>query len=334
MKSRHATVQLCRLLRESEGNIVSGGHVSRVLSLSRQAVWKAVRDLEEEGFVVDSVPQKGYILWELPSNDLSPSLIGSLISPECPWGEEIHVFQSIPSTQEAAKRIGRQSQTDGLVVIAEEQTNGRGRRDRVWISPRGTGLYFSVFFRPRMLPGRLQLINLAAGLAVRDAIGAVCGKPVSLKWPNDLLYGGRKFCGILSEASSDPERIRDCSTGIGINISLTREQLAVRGLENAASLGAGTETVHRGSLCAAVIEKFYRLAADLANDGGYSLLSRYREECSTIGKNVSVLTEEDAFSGRAAGIGDNGELLVEGKDGIRSFCAADVVHATPDVKDR
>jgi BirA family biotin operon repressor/biotin-[acetyl-CoA-carboxylase] ligase len=248
MKSRHATVQLCRLLRESEGNIVSGGHVSRVLSLSRQAVWKAVRDLEEEGFVVDSVPQKGYILRELPSNDLSPSLIGSLISPECPWGEEIHVFQSIPSTQEAAKRIGRQSQTDGLVVIAEEQTNGRGRRDRVWISPRGTGLYFSVFFRPRMLPGRLQLINLAAGLAVRDAIGAVCGKPVSLKWPNDLLYGGRKICGILSEASSDPERIRDCSTGIGINISLTREQLAVRGLENAASLGAGTETVHRGSL--------------------------------------------------------------------------------------
>ena len=331
MKSRRATIQLCRLLREAKGSIVSGGLVSRVLSLSRQAVWKAVRDLEEEGFAVDSVPQKGYILRKLPSNDLSPSLIGSLISPECPWGEEIHVFHSILSTQEAAKRIGRQGRTDGLVVIAEEQTKGRGRRDRVWVSPRGTGLYFSVFFMPRMLPGRLQLVNLAAGLAVMDAIGAVCGKKVSLKWPNDLLYEGGKICGILSEASSDPERIRDCTTGIGLNISLNGEDLAVRGLENAASLGSETEPFHRGILCAAVIEQFHRLVAGLCSDGGDSLLSRYRIECSTLGKDVSVLTEEGSFSGRAVGIGENGELLVEGKDAVRSFCAADVVHATPDM---
>ncbi|TDY61781.1 BirA family biotin operon repressor/biotin-[acetyl-CoA-carboxylase] ligase [Aminivibrio pyruvatiphilus] len=332
MKSRRATVELCRLLRDSGGTVVSGGVVSQVLSLSRQAVWKAVRDLEEEGFSVASVPQKGYILRELPVYDLAPSLIGSMISPDCPWGGEIHVFESVSSTQEAAKRIGRQGETDGIVVIAEEQTKGRGRRDRTWVSPRGAGLYFSVFFRPRMLPGRLQLVNLAAGLAVREAIRSVCGREVSLKWPNDLLFRGRKICGILSEASSDPERIRDCCTGIGINISLSREDLAGGGLENAASLGWETGPVHRGALCAAVIEKFYLLIAGLSGDGGESLLSRYREECSTIGKNVTVLTEEESFAGRASGIGENGELLVENGKGSRSFCAADVVHATPEGK--
>jgi BirA family biotin operon repressor/biotin-[acetyl-CoA-carboxylase] ligase len=330
MKSRRATVELSRLLRDSGGTVVSGGVVSRALSISRQAVWKAVRDLEEEGFVVTSVPQKGYILRELPGYDLAPSLIGSMISSDCPWGGEIHVFGTVPSTQEAAKRIGRQSEIDGLVVIAEEQTKGRGRRERIWISPRGAGLYFSVFFRPRMLPGRLQLVNLAAGLAVREAILTVCGTTVSLKWPNDLLFEGRKICGILSEASSDPERIRDCCTGIGINISLSKEDLAGAGLENAASLGSGTEPVHRGILCAAVIEKFYHLIEGLSADGGKTLLSRYREECSTIGKSVTVLTEEERFAGRAAGIGENGELLVENREGTRSFCAADVVHATPD----
>lgn len=333
MKSRRATVELCRLLRDSGGSVVSGGVVSRVLSLSRQAVWKAARDLEEEGFTVTSVPQKGYILRELPVYDLAPSLIGSLISPGCPWGGEIHVFESIPSTQETAKKIGRQSETDGIVVIAEEQTKGRGRRDRTWVSPRGAGLYFSVFFRPRILPGRLQLVNLAAGMAVREAIRSVCGREVSLKWPNDLLYEGRKICGILSEASSDPERIRDCCTGIGINISLSKEDLAHGGLENAASLGSESGSVHRGTLCAAVIEKFHHLIADLSGDGGVSLLSRYREECSTIGKSVTVLTEEETFAGRAAGIGENGELLVENREGTRAFCAADVVHATPEGKE-
>jgi|LSQX01.1.fsa_nt_gb BirA family biotin operon repressor/biotin-[acetyl-CoA-carboxylase] ligase len=332
MKSRRATIELCRLLSGSCGNILSGGKASRALSLSRQAIWKAVHDLEEEGFVISPVPQKGYILRKLPEYDLAPSLIGSMIHPDCPWGEEIHVFESLRSTQETAKNLGRQGDNDGIVVISEEQTKGRGRRERTWVSPRGSGLYFSVFFRPRLLPGRLHLVNLAAGLAVKDAIHFCLGRKVALKWPNDLLYEEKKICGILSEASSDSERVRDCCTGIGINISFSSEDLKAEGLENAVSLSAEQGSIHRGKLCASVIERFHFFTSSLADDGGESLLSLYRTECSTIGKKIAVFTEEDTFLGIARGIGENGELIVEGKNGTKAFCAADVVHATPDGK--
>ncbi len=330
MKSRRATIELCRLLTASRGSLVSGGRLSAELGLTRQAVWKTVRDLAEEGFNIRSVPQKGYILEGTPLYDLAPSMTGALIPPSCPWGEEIFLFDSVGSTQEAAKKIGRQTGADGLVVIAEEQTGGRGRRDRKWFSPRGRGLYFSVFFRPRIPPGRLQLINLAAALAVREGVSASLGAVPDIKWPNDLLIGEKKLCGILSEVSSDSERIRDCCTGIGINVFMDGEETGNYGNSGAAALSSERGVVHRGALCASIIESFYRRVDGLGRDGGNSLLSDYRELCSTIGKKVSVFTDEGVYAGIASGIGIDGELIVEGGDGAKAFCAADVVHATPE----
>jgi len=331
MKSRRATIGLCRLLAESNGGVLSGGEASRVLSLSRQGIWKTIKDLEEEGFGIATIPKKGYVLKKCPSYDLAPSLAGSFISPSCPWGEEIYVYDSLSSTQETAKNTGRQSGTDGLVVIAEEQTAGRGRRDRTWVSPKGSGLFFSVYFRPKLPPGRLQMVNLAAGLSVKEAVRALYGLDLSLKWPNDLLAGGKKVCGILSEASSDSERIRDCCTGMGINVSPPDAvNASEKGLENAASLSDFGCAVHRGRLAAAIIENLYRRVEELGTDGGISLLAEYRDSCSTIGRTVLVLTEEETVAGIAEGIGDNGELLVCRGGRTRSFCAADVVHATPE----
>ncbi len=330
MKSRRATIELCRLLAASPGGLISGVFLSSELGLSRQAVWKAVQDLTEEGFDIRSVPQKGYVLQRTPLYDLSPSMTGALIAPSCPWGEEIYVFDSLRSTQETAKKIGRQTKGDGVVVIAEEQTGGRGRRDRKWFSPPGGGLYFSVFFRPRIPPGRLQLINLAAALAVREGVLSICGTAPDIKWPNDLLMGERKLCGILSEASSDSERIRDCCTGIGINVFVSEGEASEYGAALPAALAQDAGRIHRGKLCAAVIESFYGHVERLSPDGGLSLLSAYREKCSTIGRKVSVLTEEEVFNGTAVGIGEDGELIVQGAEETRSFCAADVVHATPE----
>ena len=328
MKSRRATIELCRLLSASPGVLISGAYLSSELGLSRQAVWKTVGDLTEEGFDISSVPREGYIMNGTPSYDLAPSMIGALIPPDCPWGEEIYLFDSLASTQETAKKIGRRTDGDGLVVIAEEQTVGRGRRDRKWLSPRGRGLYFSVFFRPRIPPGRLQLINLAAALAVREAVNSCCGLLPDIKWPNDLLIGGKKLCGILSEASADSERIRDCCTGIGLNVFAAGED----GTDYGAVLSEDRGAVHRGTLCAAIIENLYRRVDGLGRDGGASLLSDYREQCSTIGKRVSVLTEDEVFPGTAAGIGEDGELIVDGGGETRTFCAADVVHATPQAR--
>ena len=330
MKSRPATTELCRLLTACRSAPVSEAVILSETGLSGEALARAVGGLTDEGFVIRKDPLKGYFIESVPSYDLTPSLAGAMINPSCPWGKEIHVFDSLASTQETAKRIGRKAGSDGLIVISEEQTGGRGRRDRKWFSPRGRGLYFSVFFTPSLLPGKVQLINLAAALAVKEGVKSRFTISLDIKWPNDLLRADRKICGILSEASSDSEKIRDCCTGIGINVVLDGDNPESYGASGAAALSPDGKSLHRGVLCVAIIEDFYRRISSLAADGGISLLSDYREQCSTIGKKVSVLTEEGIFAGTATGIGEGGELIVKGRTETRSFCAADVVHATPD----
>ncbi len=332
MRARSATVELSRILMKSKGKIVSGGHLSRMFSLSRQSIWKTIRALSDEGFSIRSIPQKGYVLEGLPEYDLAPSYIGALLPSHSFSGTEIHVFETLPSTQETAKQIGRQGKSERVIVLSEEQTRGRGRRDRTWISPPKSGVFLSFFFRPKLLPGRLQLVNLAAGLAVKKAVRDLYSIDLALKWPNDLLLKNGKICGILSEASSESDRIRDCCTGIGLNISppsRTDDEERGRILEGAGFLSERVDRVHRGKLVAGILSVFSDLLASLESDGGFSLLSLYRSECSTLGKEVFVTTEEGTDIGKASGIGDNGELLVLRGGELVSYCAADVVHATP-----
>ena len=329
-KARRATVELCRLFLDNPEAVLSGGEVSRQLSISRQGVWKAVQSLREEGFSILSLPQKGYILQGLPAEDLSPSLTGAYALPSCSFEGGIHSFPSLPSTQEKAKELGRSGGASPLLVLADEQTKGRGRRDRTWVSLKGQGLFFSVFFRPRLGPGLLQLVNLAAVLSVKEAVAELHGVSLSLKWPNDLLWGDRKICGILSEASSDSEGVRDCTTGIGINITLPPEEARGEGLMTACALSPLAGPVHRGRLAAAICGCFFRLAGALERDGGASLLREYRRSCSTLGRKIVIMTENETISGRGESIGERGELWISTGGGLRSFYAADVVHATPE----
>lgn len=332
MKARPRTVELCRILMDSRGEIVSGGLLSDILSLSRQSVWKNVRSLVAEGFRIDSIPQKGYVLRELPAYDLSPSYIGALLKRSTFSRSEIHVFDTLLSTQETAKQLGRQGRAERVIVLSEEQTQGRGRRDRYWVSPRGSGLFFSFFFKPRLIPGRLQLINLAAGLAVMYAVEKLYSLRLALKWPNDLLWENKKVCGILSEASSESDRVRDCCTGIGVNItspSLNCKEEEEVVLSKAAFLGEIAGDIHRGELAAEIVCRFSEIMNVMESDGGSSLLSLYKEACSTLGKEITVSTDEGCETGCASDIGENGELVVMTGQGLVSYCAADVVHATP-----
>jgi len=333
MKARPGTVDLCRILMNTGGEVISGGTLAGLLSCSRQSVWKSIRSLVEEGFSIESIPQKGYILRELPRYDLAPSYIGALMNNTVFSKTEIYLYETLSSTQVSAKQHGRQSGTENVVVISEEQTQGRGRRDRSWISPHGSGLFLLFFFKPRLLPGRLQLVNLAAGLAVKDAVEKTCSVRLALKWPNDLLWENRKVCGILSEASSESDRIRDCCTGIGINItspSLENNREAAAVLSQAAFLNDMTGGVHRGVLAATLLDRFADILAVMEIDGGKSLLERYRKECATLGRDVAVITDDGTERGRGVGIGENGELIVQNQHGTVAYCAADIVHATPE----
>ena len=182
-------------------------------------------------------------------------------------------------------------------------------------------------------PGRLQLVNLAAGLAVKEAVEKLHSVRLSLKWPNDLLWENKKICGILSEASSESDRVRDCCTGIGLNISppsLEYNGEAGDILSKASFLSEIVGAVHRGQLTAAILDCFSERLVSMESDGGSSLLLRYREECTTLGRDIIVSTDEGKERGRALNISDNGELVVLTERGPVTYCAADVVHATPE----
>ena len=324
-KSTPTKTAVLKKLYSSIGETVSGGILCRELGLSRQAVWKAVRSLVEDGFTIESVPVKGYRFLGSSGNDLDPTWLEILLS-DCPWGHPVLFWQEIDSTQSPAKEMARQGAPEGVVVLADQQTSGRGRLGRHWISPPGGGIYFSVIIRPDIPPEQIQTLSLASAMAVQDAIQSESGIRCQLKWPNDILWNNSKLCGILSEVSSEPGRIHFAVTGIGINANMRGQDMGLgKGATSLASILG--HDVDRGLIAASVISRFHDGVRRLESpEGRISLISDYAARCDTIGKKVRVLVDEREIIGEACGIGDTGNLEVRSEGKILTFSAADVTH--------
>lgn len=172
-------------LRQTEG-FVSGESLSETLGVSRAAVWKAITALREQGYVIDSVTNKGYRLVSAPDllteDTIRDGLESTLVS-------EIHALETVDSTNNEAKRWAHQGAPHGSVFVAEEQTGGKGRLGRVWKSPPKTGLWFSILLRPKASPEQVTNLTLFSGLAVAKAIRALTGCDAKIKWPNDVVIG-------------------------------------------------------------------------------------------------------------------------------------------------
>lgn len=329
-KSDPETTAICRILLDAKGKAVSDTVIADSLSMPIGSVREGVQRLIAEGFNMITTSRR-HLLQDPPEYDLAPTYIASLLTGEQLAGASLHVFDSLDSTQVKAKELGRSSDAPVTVVFSEEQTHGRGRRDRRWLSPRESGLFFSIFLRPLLPAHRLQLVNLAAGLAVKSAAETLHSIDLALKWPNDLLYREKKVCGILSEASFGSGGIVDCRTGIGINISPPSlvESDEEEILSNACFISEIAGRVHRGELAAAILRCFFELLRSIEADDGRELLSLYKDSCSTLGREVRVVSDDGVVTGRAIRIGENGELVVKTRDREFAFCAADVIHATP-----
>ena len=301
MKTRQTKTAMARLLLESPDSVLSGEVLARELHVSRQSVWKIIRELEDEGFEIEPFPQKGYRLRSVPSWDLAPSFLGARLPKECPWGKEIHVYDTLPSTQSEAKRLGRSGGCDGLVVVAEEQTKGRGRRDRVWFSPKGRGCIFGV----------LQTTSvLQVGAAGESG-----------RWP--YRHGGRGGNNGTSPVPEmaqrpAPEREKDLWHPLrdfqrfggypGLLYRYRHQHFPAGGAFQRRARERGSplrELLSRGQgeLLVAILPRFAEYIARLESSGADELLARYRERCSTLGREVTVHTESDVFTGTAAGIG-------------------------------
>lgn len=320
--------RLFSLLAEANSQIVPSAHLKGNLGMSRQAVFKLARALREEGLNIESVPQKGYALKKLKETDaLSPTLIDYLLMHNKIYTKCLY-FSEVDSTQLILKSLAAQDAPEGIIAVADQQTQGRGRRGRAWHSPYGKNLYFSTLLRPKIAPGDVQLLNLAAGIAVRGVLRDLHGVDAELKWPNDVMSGGRKICGILSESAGEPDRVYYTITGIGVNTNLAKEDLSSQIAETATSIliESGKKTA-RPFLLAQIFSSFSDMAALLCDANGKArLLDIYRKNCSTIGREVRVIEDDREFIGIAKDITEQGAILVNVENTDKIFTAADVHH--------
>ncbi len=223
----------------------------------------------------------------------------------CPWGHPLIVLEVVDSTQEEAKRLYRKGKlVDGTIIWAREQTSGRGRHGRCWVSPRDMGLWFTVAFKPSLPSSKLQLICLAAGLSLCYVFRDL-GLDAWLKWPNDVLVSGKKICGILTEGIFEGDKLEFCLLGIGVNLK------DIPGDFNATSVeGEMGHPINPLDLLVKIVFKLCKGIEKLEFNPDL-VLSEYGSLCSTIGKTVSFKKDEKIFMGKALGLDPNGGLLLD-----------------------
>lgn len=309
--------QVAALLAGARG-CISGEEMSRALGVTRAAVWKEIEALRQAGWPIQSSTRKGYSLAG-PPPALSAPYLSAQLPPDSLFAGKILVESVVDSTNTRLKAMAAAGAPTGTVLIAEEQTGGRGTRGRSFQSPRGDGLYLSVLLRPRLT--RLEdLLTLTGwvGVAARDGVERASGAPVRIKWLNDLYLNGRKLCGILTELSflgesGEPDYV---VAGMGVNMSQTADTFRAQGLGDiATSLALEGFPVEQNHLAACLLTALDKLVRDFPEQRA-DYLEDYRAHCVTLGRRVSFETPDGPRTGTARGVDGRFALLVAGSDGI------------------
>ena len=310
------------LLRERPGEYLSGEAMSRTLGISRAGVWKAIEGLRQEGYTIASAPNRGYRLEDAPDRLRVGELFGLLSDARV--GSQLMCLDVVDSTNTECKRQAMSGAPEGLVVTAEEQTGGRGRRGRGFQSPRGKGLYLSALFRPDLEPGRVSDFTAWVAVAVCDGIEACCGIRPQIKWTNDIILNGKKLVGILTELSlvSETNTLDYMVTGIGVNVNQTAEDFSpeIQDMATSLSLALG-HPVRRADLAAQIILALDRMYAGYPEDRA-EYLEKYRAGCITTGHQVQLITPTARRQAFALEIDDDFNLVVELYNGKRETISA------------
>ena len=304
------------LLLEQGDRYVSGEAMSRALGISRAAVWKAIEALRQEGYVIQSAPNRGYRLENAPDRVREGELSGPLAG--CRVGGRLMCLETVDSTNTEAKRQAMAGAPDGLVIVSEEQTGGRGRRGRSFVSPPG-GLYLSALLRPDCPLEQVSALTAWTAVAVCDAVEELCGIRPGIKWPNDVILDGRKLCGILTELELEAEAaaLRYVVVGLGLNVSQTEADFGPEVAPVAVSLAQALgKAPRRAEAAGAVIAALDRMAADFPQRWG-EWLERYRADCLTLGRPVRLLRAGGEEAAVAEAVDETFALVVRRPDGRR-----------------
>jgi BirA family biotin operon repressor/biotin-[acetyl-CoA-carboxylase] ligase len=317
---------LLTLLAENATIVISGARIAREIGVSRSAVWHWVQRLRELGVKVKGKAANGYFLEKVPdiltADVLKQRLKGSL------FGKRVYHFFKTDSTNRVAFELGHAGEPEGAVVLAEEQTAGRGRAGHAWHSERAAGIYVTLLLRPKLAPVQAPLLTMMAGLSAHAAVEAVTGLAVDLKWPNDLMIRGKKAGGILTEMHADPGAIRFVVVGIGLNVN--QEGFPGELANVATSLRQETaKSQSRMELLVRLLREFETDYNRFVREGVASIVKRFEVLSSYAhGKRVRITNGTESFLGTTVGLGPEGLLQVERDDGrVVTVIAGDVAEA-------
>ncbi|MCL6634836.1 MAG: biotin--[acetyl-CoA-carboxylase] ligase [Peptococcaceae bacterium] len=300
---------ILRLLKERRPEYVSGEEICRSLDVTRTAVWKHIQALREDGYMIDARPRAGYLLTGVPDR-LFPEEIRDGLATRF-MGRTVFYSESISSTNDLAKELARKGAGEGSLVVAEEQTGGKGRLGRGWFSPRYKGIWFSLILHPPVDPSEASRVTMLAAVAVASAIRKSTGVAAGIKWPNDLLAGGKKICGILAELSAEMDRINHLVVGVGINANLDAGDFPeeVRSAATSLKMEAG-RTVSRVRLLQECLTEFERWYTAWLDGGFAPVLARWKDMAISLHCPVRIHTLNKSWDGWAEDVDEDGALLV------------------------
>jgi len=321
-------VKVLKFLQTHNTEYLSGQDLSDVLRISRVAIWKHIKKIQDLGYTVESKQKLGYKLTE-NSDILFPWEVTSELKTKV-IGQKAYYFDSIDSTQNQALKIANEPENNGAVIIAATQTGGKGRTGRKWISPKG-GIWLSIILHPKFDISITTLFPIASSLALSKAIENTFEITPELKWPNDLTIKGKKIAGILVDAAFESNKIENLVLGVGINFNVDIKAIkkTLKDTPNfygVASLSEQNKKVKPIQLVQnffVELEKIYEL---LNKKQTKKIISEWTKRSSTLGKNVEINTTDGKIKGKATKIDEDGALIISNKNKTEKVIAGDIIH--------
>lgn len=318
------TGTILRLFREDCG-FVSGEFLSREMGVSRTAIWKHITALRDAGHMIEAVPSRGYRYVSSPDLLDAESIESYYENKRV--GKRLICLKQTLSTNADAFRIAEDGAAEGTVVLADAQTNGKGRRGRVWSSPGGVNLYCSVVLRPPIMPHEAPQLTFLSAVAVARAIEKTTNLKPEIKWPNDVLIAGKKVAGLLNEMSAETDGINFVILGIGVNLNMSTAQFPsdLRYPATSLLLESGSPVV-RSYFAAIMLKELDELYGEFIEFGFAAVRREWQQRCNVNGRHLAVSDAgSDVISGKFAGIDEFGALLVQTVEGkIERILSGDV----------
>jgi BirA family biotin operon repressor/biotin-[acetyl-CoA-carboxylase] ligase len=321
-------VKVLKFLQTHNTEYLSGQDLSDVLRISRVAIWKHIKKIQDLGYTVESKQKLGYKLTE-NSDILFPWEVTSELKTKL-IGQKVYYFDSIDSTQNQALKIANEPENNGAVIIAATQTGGKGRTGRKWISPKG-GIWFSIILHPKFDISITTLFPIASSLALSKAIENTFEITPELKWPNDLTIKSKKIAGILVDAAFESNKIESLVLGVGINFNVDIKAIKKTlkdtpnfyGVSSLSEQNKKVKPIQLVQNFFVELEKIYEL---LNKKQTKKIILEWTKRSSTLGKNVEINTTDGKIKGKATKIDEDGALIISNKSKTYKVIAGDVIH--------